>query len=84
LKSDFSLTYFPNFKFRKISSSFFQYSERTIAITETNNTSKERSHTQLFGDRKFEGVTLSKGLFAYFLQKGIEQKVNLMSGLKKK
>ena len=55
----------------------FQYSERTIASTETNNTSKERSDTQLFGAGKFEGVALSGGLHAHLPQKDIEKKVNL-------
>jgi hypothetical protein len=40
-------------------SSLFQYSERIIASTETNDTSKESSDTQLFAVRKFEGVALS-------------------------
>ena len=40
--------------------------------------SKERPDTQLFGDGTFEGVALSGGLHAYFSQKGIEQKVDLM------
>jgi hypothetical protein len=34
----------------------FQYSERTIASTETNDTSEESSDTQLFADGKFKGV----------------------------
>jgi hypothetical protein len=37
-------------RFKKKSSSLFQYSERTICITETNDTSKESSDTQLFAD----------------------------------
>ena len=40
---------------KKNSSSFFQYSERNITSTETNDTSKERSDTQLFGAEKFKG-----------------------------
>ena len=39
-----------------ISSSLFQYPERTIASTETNDTSEKISVTELFGDGKFEGV----------------------------
>ena len=35
-----------------ISSIFFQYSERTIDSTETNNTSAESSWSQLFGARR--------------------------------
>ena len=65
------------FFFRKFSSSLFQYSERTIASTETNNTSTERSDTQLFGAGKCEGVALSGGLHAHLPQKDIEKKVNL-------
>ena len=60
--------------FWKIISSLFQYSERTIASTETNNTSKERSDTQLFGAGKFEGVALSGGLHAHLPQEDIEKK----------
>ena len=41
-----------------MSSSVFQYSERTIATTETNDTSEESSKTQLFRVRKFEGMAL--------------------------
>ena len=63
---------------KNISSSLLQYSERTIASAETNNTSKGRSDTQIFGAGKFKGVPSSGGLHAYFLKKGIEQKVNLM------
>ena len=63
--------------FRKKFSSLFQYSERNIASTETNDTSKERSDTQLFGSGKFKGVALSGGLHAYLPQKDIDQKVNL-------
>ena len=55
----------------------FQYSERTIASTETIDTSKESSDTQLFAAGKFEGVALSRGLHAHLLQKDIEKKVNL-------
>jgi hypothetical protein len=48
-------------KFTKKSSSLFQYSERTIASTETNSTSKESSNIQLFATGKFKGVALSGG-----------------------
>ena len=58
-------------------SSLFQYSERTIASTETIDASKENSDTQLFAARKFEGVGLSGGLHAHLPQKDIEKKVNL-------
>ena len=58
---------------KNISSSFFQYSERTIASTETNDTSKERSDTQLFGAGKFKGVALSRGLHPHLLRKDIEK-----------
>ena len=63
--------------FRKFSSSLFQYSERTIANTETNDTLEESSDIQLFRARKFRGVALSGGLDAHFLKKDIEKKVNL-------
>ena len=43
----------------------------------TNDTSKERSDTQLFGAGKFEGVALSGGLHAHLPQKDNDQKVNL-------
>jgi hypothetical protein len=55
-----------------ISYSFFQYSDRTNASTETNNTSTESSDTQLFGAGKFKGVALSGGFHAHLLQKDIE------------
>jgi hypothetical protein len=64
-------------KKKNISSSIFHNSERTIASTETNDTSKESSDTQLFAARKFEGVALSGGLHAHLPQKDIEKKVNL-------
>ena len=63
--------------FRKKIWSLFQYSERTIASPETNNTSKERSDTKLFGAGKFEGKALSGGLHAHLPQKDNDQKVNL-------
>ena len=62
---------------RKKISDLFQYSERTIASTETNNTSTESSDTQLFGAEKFEGVASSKWLHAHLPQKDFEKKVNL-------
>ena len=63
--------------FQKKISSLFQYSERTIAGTETNYTSTERSDTQLFRAGKSKGVALSGGLHAHLLQKDFEKKVNL-------
>ena len=60
-----------------ISSIFFQYSDRTVASTETNDTSTERSDTELFGAGKSEGVALSRGLHPHLPQKDIEKKVNL-------
>ena len=60
--------------FPKFSSSLFQYSERTIASTETNDISEESSDTQLFGAGKSEGVALSGGLHSYLPQKDIEKK----------
>ena len=62
---------------KNISFSFFQYSDRTVASAETNDTSTERSDTQLFGAGKFEGVALSKVLHAHLPPKDIEKKVNL-------
>ena len=41
-------------KKRNIFSSHFQYSERTKATTETNNTSKESSEPQLLGARQIK------------------------------
>jgi hypothetical protein len=58
-------------------SSLFQISERTIASTETNNTSTESSDTQLFGAGKSKGVALLRGLHAHLPQKDIEKRVNL-------
>ena len=66
--------------FRKFSPSLFQYSERTIASTETNDTSEESSDTQLFWAGKSGGVALSVGLHAHLPQKDIEKKVNLTEG----
>jgi hypothetical protein len=60
--------------FQKKISSLFQYSDRTVASTKTNDTSTESSDTKLFADRKFEGVALSVGLHAHLLQKDIEKK----------
>ena len=37
---------------KNISSSFFQYSDRTVASTETNDTSAESLWSQLFGGRR--------------------------------
>jgi hypothetical protein len=63
-----------NISFQKnVSSSFFQYSERTINSTETNDTSKERSDTQLFSAEKFEGVALPGGLHVHLQQKDIKK-----------
>ena len=61
---------------RKFLSSFFQYSERTITSTKTNDTSKERSDT-LFEAGNPGAVALSGKLHAFLSQRGIEQKVNL-------
>jgi hypothetical protein len=62
---------------KNISSRFFQYSDRTVASTETNDTSTKRSDTQLFGGGKSKGVALSGGLHAHLLTKDIEKKVTL-------
>jgi hypothetical protein len=45
---------------------------------ETNDTSTERSDTQVFGAGKVKGMALSEGLNAYLPPKEIERKVNLM------
>jgi hypothetical protein len=58
----------------KKKSSLFQYSDRTIASTETNDTSTESSDTELFADGNFEGVALSGGLHAHLLQKTLKKK----------
>ena len=76
------LNYFHNFlkiiSFQKnISSSFFQYSDRTVASKEINDTLTERSDTQLFEAGKSKGVAFLGGLHAHLLQKDIEIKVNL-------
>ena len=60
--------------FQKISPGLFQYSERVIASTETNDTSEEGSDTQLLGAGKFGGVALSGGLPAHLPQKDIKKK----------
>ena len=59
---------------RKKFSSSFQHSERTIASTETKDTSTKRSATQLFGAGKSEGMALSGGLYTHLPQKEIEKK----------
>jgi hypothetical protein len=63
--------------FQRKNSSLFQYSDRTVASTETNDTSTESSDTKLFVDGKSEDVALSGGLHANLPQKDIEKKVNL-------
>jgi hypothetical protein len=45
-----------------------------MASTETNDTSKGSSDTQLFGAGKSGGVALSGGLHAHLPQKDIEKK----------
>ena len=75
---------FSQFPQRNISSSFFQYSDKTINITETNDTSTERSDVQFFEVGKSEGVALSGGLHAYLLQKDIEKKNGAKTECKKK
>ena len=66
--------------FWKFSSSLFLYSERTIASTETNDTSEGSSDTQLFGAGKSGGVALSGGLHAHLPQKDIEKKSKFDGG----
>ena len=53
--------------FQKKISSLFQYSDKTVSSTETDDTSTESSDTKLFGEGKSEGVALSRGLHAYLL-----------------
>ena len=53
----------------------FEYFERTIASTETDDNLKGRSDTQLFGAGNFEGVALSGELHSHLLQKDIEKKI---------
>ena len=45
--------------FKKSPPDFFQYSERTIGSTETNNSSKERSDAQFFWSLKDYGMAIS-------------------------
>jgi hypothetical protein len=61
--------------FQKKISRLFQYSDRTVASAEKNDTSTESSDTKLFSDGKSEGVALSGGLHAYLRQKDIEKKI---------
>ena len=63
--------------FQKKISRLFQYSERTVASTDTNDTSTESSGTKLFAAGKFEGVAISGGLLAHLLPKTLKKKVNL-------
>ena len=60
---------------------FFQpfsiYSERTITSTETNDTSKESSDTQLFEARKFRAWHYQKGSTPTCCKKTLKKKVNL-------
>ena len=53
-----------NNHFRNFFSSLFQYSERTIATTETNNTSEESPRSQLSFDALKVGVASSGGRHA--------------------
>ena len=69
--------------FKKFSS-IFQFFGRTVASTETNDTSTERSDIQFFEVGKSEGVALSGGLHAYLLQKDIEKKIMELSQNAKK
>ena len=69
----FEMILFSQFPQRNISSSFFQYSDKTINITETNDTSTERSNTQLFRVGKSKGLAFSVGLQDYLPQKDIEK-----------
>ena len=57
--------------YKNISSSLFQYSERTNDSTETNNTSAESSWSKLFENRKFRGVALLGGRHALLPRKHI-------------
>ena len=57
--------------FKNKFSSFFQCSERTIASTETNDTSEESSNIQLLAAGKIKGVALSRGHHAPLPQEHI-------------
>ena len=63
---------------KNIFSGFFQNSDKIVASIETNDTSTERSDTQLFGVGKSKGVAFSGGLTFYLPQRNIEKIVNLM------
>ena len=54
---------------------FNNYSDRTIASTETNDTSTERSDTLLFEAGMFKGMALSGRIHAHLPQKDINKKV---------
>ena len=58
------------FRVPTLCSRFFQYSERTIAGTKTNNSSKESTDTySAFGSQLDKGMVISRGCHAYWLQK---------------
>ena len=59
--------------FWKKISSLFQYSERTVASTETNNTSAERLISVIWS-HKDKGVAWSGGCHTHLPQKDIEKK----------
>ena len=52
---------------KNIFSSFFQYSDRTVASTEKKYTSTESSVNKDFADEKSKGVALSGGLHTHLL-----------------
>jgi hypothetical protein len=63
--------------FWKKFSSLFQYSDRTVASTETNDTSTESLTILTIWSQKDMGVALSGGCHAYLPQKTLKEKVNL-------
>ena len=66
------------------SQGLFQYFERTIASTETNDTSTERFDSHVFGAGNPKGLALSGEFHAHLPQKDIEKKRNgAKSGRKK-
>ena len=59
---------------KNISSSFFQYSDRTIASTETNDTSAESSWSQLFGARRKRAWHDQEGATPIFRRRTLKKK----------
>jgi hypothetical protein len=66
-----------NITSKNISFSFFQYSDRTAASTETNDTSTESSDTKLFADGKSKAWHYQEGSTPTCCKNTLEKKVNL-------